>query len=140
MLRVPAQGGHLRDRSDAVGNLPPDTLEWDRRGLQGAVLRLRYVRSELRGDAQGRVRGQLPAVDTEPMGVGSVPLRHVEADARVLARQLERPPAGTADKKDPAEAGQLGRNGQAQLRRRSLRLNRNITMQTTTNNGSRQIS
>lgn len=87
---------------------------------------MRNVRSELRGDAQGRVRGQLSAVDTEPMGVGSVPLRHVQTDARVLARQLERPPSGTADKEDTPEAGQLRRNGQAQLRRRGLRLNRRI--------------
>lgn len=71
MLRVAAEGGHLRDRADAVGDLPPHAVERDRGGLQGAVLRLRHVRPELRGDAQGGVRGQLPAVDTEPLGVGS---------------------------------------------------------------------
>lgn len=52
----------------------------------------------------------------------TAPLRHGQTDARVLARQLERAPAGPADKEDPAEAGHLGRNGQAQLRRGDLRL------------------
>lgn len=40
----------------------------------------------------------------------------------MLARQLERPAAGAPDKEDAAETGQLGRNGQAQLRRRGCRL------------------
>lgn len=54
-------------------------------------------------------------IHTAPPGYG-------QTDARVLARQLERASAGTADKEDASEVGQFGRNGQAQLRWGDLRL------------------